>query len=87
MFVFTPICFDVRSCFNDVIYIYFPCSNTLVVPGFAVCYDFRIGTMFSSSLPPAVCRSDHVLFMLFVFYAYSGVHVLTVYTNCMPGVL
>jgi hypothetical protein len=33
MFVFTPICFDVRSCFNDVIYIYFPCSNTLVVPG------------------------------------------------------
>jgi hypothetical protein len=25
--------------------------------------------------------------MLFVFYAYSGVHVLTVYMNCMPGVL
>jgi hypothetical protein len=36
MFVFTPICFDVRSCFNDVIYIYFPYSNTLFVPGCAV---------------------------------------------------
>ena len=81
LFVFTPICFDVRSCFNDVIYIYFPCSNTLVVLGFAVCYDFRIRPMFGSSLRPAV----HVLFMLFVFYAYSGVHVLTVYINCMSG--
>jgi hypothetical protein len=87
MFVFTPICFDVRSCFNDVIYIYFPYSNTLFVPGCAVCYDFRIRTMFGSSLPPAVCRRAHILFMFFVFYAYSSVHVLTVYMNCMPGVL
>jgi hypothetical protein len=41
--------------------------------------DTLIRPMFGSSLRPAV----HVLFMLFVFYAYSGVHVLTVYINCM----
>ena len=29
--------------------------------------DVRIKTMFGSSLPPVVCRRDHVLFMLFVF--------------------
>jgi hypothetical protein len=30
-----------------------------------VCYDFRIEKMFSSSLPPVVCRRAHVLFTLF----------------------
>ena len=30
-------------------------------------YDFRIKTMFGSSLPSVVCRSAHVLFTLFVF--------------------
>jgi len=30
-------------------------------------YDFRIKTMFGSSLPPVVCRRAHVLFTLFVF--------------------
>ena len=29
--------------------------------------DFRIKTMFGSSLRPVVCRRDHVLFTLFVF--------------------
>jgi hypothetical protein len=29
--------------------------------------DFCIKTMFGSSLPPVVCRRDHVLFTLFVF--------------------
>ena len=28
-------------------------------------YDFRIKTMFGSSLPPVVCRRTHVLFTLF----------------------
>ena len=31
-----------------------------------VSYDFRIKTMFGSSLPPVVYRRDNVLFMLFV---------------------
>jgi hypothetical protein len=31
-----------------------------------VCCDFRIETMFGSSLPPVVCRRVHVLFTLFV---------------------
>ena len=30
-------------------------------------YNFRIQTMFCSSLPSVVCRSVHVLFTLFVF--------------------
>ena len=31
-------------------------------------------TMFRSSLPPVVCRRVHVLFMLFVFVCYGGIH-------------
>jgi hypothetical protein len=30
-------------------------------------YDFRMETMFGSSLPPVVARRTHVLFTLFVF--------------------
>jgi hypothetical protein len=40
---------------------------TLWVPWCAVGYDFRIKTMFGSSLPPVVYRRVHVLFTLFVF--------------------
>jgi hypothetical protein len=36
-----------------------PCSG--------VRYDFRIKTMFGSSLPLVVCRRAHVLFTLFMF--------------------
>ena len=44
--------------------------------------------IFGSSLPPFVCRTAHVLFVLFVFVTYSGVqHVLTVYISNMAGVL
>ena len=39
------------------------------------------------SLPPAVSRRAHVLFLFFVIVAYSGVHVLTVYMNNMAVVL
>ena len=35
------------------------------------CCDFRIKTIFSSSLPPAVCRKTRVLFTLFVLAASS----------------
>jgi hypothetical protein len=38
---------------------WFPCCD--------VRYDFRIQTMFGSSVPPVVCRRAHVLFTLFVF--------------------
>jgi len=40
---------------------------TFWVPCCDVRYDFRIKTMFGSSLPPVVCRRAHVLFTLFVF--------------------
>ena len=48
-------------------------------------YDFRIKTMFGSSLPPVVCRREHVLF---VFDGYSAVqHIMCCfcfYSSCVP---
>ena len=50
---------------------------TFWVPCCDVHYDFRIKTMFGSSLPPVVCRRAHVLFTLFVFVLHSSVqHIL-----------
>jgi hypothetical protein len=44
------------------------CVFTFLVPCYDVRYDFRIKTMFGSSLPQVVCRRAHVLFtLLFVF--------------------
>ena len=43
------------------------CVFTFLVPCCDVRYDFRIKTMFSSSLPPVVCRRAHVLITFFVF--------------------
>jgi hypothetical protein len=37
------------------------------IRGCDIRYDFHIKTMFSSSLPPVVCRRTHVLFTLYVF--------------------
>ena len=68
------------NCF-DILYFLFPfllfkniffcvvllCVVTYWVPCCDVCYNFRIKMMFGSSLPPVVCRSAHVLFILFVF--------------------
>ena len=50
-----------------------------LLPCSAVRHYFRIKTMFDSYLHTVVCRRVHVLFILFVFVAYSAVHVLTVY--------
>jgi hypothetical protein len=54
---------------NLLIYLVFLCCPIIYlhVPCCDVHYDFRIKTMFNSSLPPVVCRRAHVLFMLFVF--------------------
>ena len=43
------------------------CVFTFSVQCREVCYDFRIKTVFGSSLPLVVCRKLHVLFALFVF--------------------
>ena len=43
------------------------CVFTFWDPCCDVRYDFRIETMFGSSLPLVVCRSPHVLFTLFLF--------------------
>jgi hypothetical protein len=41
------------------------CVFKLLVPLFVVHYDFRIKTVFGSTLPPVVCRRAHVLFRMF----------------------
>ena len=43
------------------------CSEFRVVMSASRRYDFRIKTMFGSSLPPVVCRRVHVLSALFVY--------------------
>ena len=43
------------------------CKTFALVPCCDVRYDFRIKTMFGSSLPLVVCKRVHVLFTLFVF--------------------
>ena len=43
------------------------CVFTFWVSCCDVRYDFRMNTMFDSSLPSVVCRRSNVLFMLFVF--------------------
>jgi hypothetical protein len=55
-------------------------------------YDVHINTMFSSSLPPVVCRRVHILLTLFVFVWHSGVqHIsccvfLFCLVFCVPNV-
>ena len=44
-----------------VFYVVLLCVFTLLVPCCDVGYDFRIKTMFGSSLPLVVCRRAHVL--------------------------
>ena len=43
------------------------CVLTFRVLGCDVRNDFRMKTMFGTSLPPVVCRRVNVLFTLFVF--------------------
>ena len=62
------------ACLTIIIFLVF-CVVLLRVFAFGVhcCelrYDFRMKTMFGSSLPPIVCRMPHVLLTLFV-YAYA----------------
>ena len=48
-----------------------PCCNAR--------YDFRINTMFGSSLPPVVCWRVHVLFTLLVYSCFCFVFLRLVY--------
>jgi len=80
-FHFTTKCDSISLYYSAHRFIYFFCASyyvcTFWVACCDVCYDFRIKTMFGSSLPPVVCRRAHVLFTLFVFVWYSGVqHIL-----------
>ena len=44
------------------------------VPCCDVSYDFRLKTMFGSSLSPPVCRRAHVLFIFFVFVEMKNIN-------------
>ena len=54
------------------------CVFAFLVPCCDVHYDFRIQTMFGSSLPPFACRKAHVLFTLFVC---TRIHVMSRYLS------
>ena len=43
------------------------CIFTFWIPSCDVRYDFRKKTMFGSSLPPVVCKRDHILFTSILF--------------------
>jgi hypothetical protein len=52
-------------------------------------YHFSLKTMFSSSLPPVVCRREHVLFALFVFVCVwlCPTHIVLFFSSsCVPHV-
>ena len=53
------------------------CYVSLCFPSCDVRHDFRLKTMFDSSLPPAVCRRAHVLFTVFVLVCiYCLTHIV-----------
>ena len=52
------------------------CVFTFLVTCCAVRYDFQIKTMFSSSLPPVVCRMAHYLRYLCLFVYNRDQHIL-----------
>jgi hypothetical protein len=53
-----------------VVYVILLCIFTFLVPCCDVRYEFRIKTMFGSSLPLVVCRRDHVLLCFVYVYVY-----------------
>jgi len=62
----STICYKERQTF--VLRIFVVVSVLLIFLVFCdVRYNFLIKTMFGSSLPPVVYRSDHALFTLFLF--------------------
>ena len=60
------LCFLCMIAHSDVQHFVISYVFTFRVLSCDVRYDFRIKTMFGSSLPPVVCRLAHVLFTLFV---------------------
>ena len=73
------------------IYVVLFCFFTFCVPCCDVHYDFRIITMFGSSLTaPGVCRSAHILFTLFVFACVSNTYCVVILfclsSACVPNV-
>jgi hypothetical protein len=73
-------CIKWMVCYHELTYTTDDSGNyccLFMVLYYCTAYDFRIKTMFGSSLPPFACRRTPVLFTVFVFFAYCGVqHVL-----------
>ena len=73
VFWWGPCCSSFEGFFCVVIL----CVFTFCVPCCDVRYDFRIKTMFGSSLPPIVCRWFMSYWRYLCLFAYSGVqHIL-----------
>ena len=72
---------------NRYIYIWLWLSYKLCVPCCDVRYDFRIKTMFGSSLPTVGCRMVHVLFKLFVFVCayWCPTHIVLCFLFCFSS--
>ena len=80
-----PLSYFVCVCmfaYSDVQHFVLTYVFTFWVPCCDVRYDFRIKTMFGSSLPPVVCVKVDVLFTLFCLFTYSGdQHILTLWVT------
>jgi len=86
-FLIVPSGFLLRLCALEVFFF------TLRVPCCDVRYNFRIKTMFVSSLPPVICRRAHVLFTLFdlVCVLWCPTHIVLCFcfvciVSCVPYV-
>jgi hypothetical protein len=73
--------------YSDVQHILLSNVFTLWVPCCDISYDFRLGTIFGSSLPPVVCRMDHFLFTLFLFVCiwWCPTHIGLCYLLCLSS--
>jgi hypothetical protein len=68
------------------------CVFTFCISCYDVRYDFRMKTMFVSSLPPVVCRMAHVLFKCLFVYSGANTYRLASFSgqsifDCPFGIL
>ena len=62
------LCFFIGVLIVLVFYVVLLCVFTFLIPQCEAPFEFHINTMFGSSLSLVVCRRNHVLFTLFVFF-------------------
>ena len=82
------LCFFIDVLIVLVFYVVLLCVFTFLIPQCDVPFEFHIKTMFGSSLSLVVCRRNHVLVTLFIFFTYSVVcfsfYVFVLCTQMLP---